>query len=70
MNKGWIVAGAVLACGFGARAADFINLDFEEYVPDEYGLVAHVPGWGDLIYNMVPLDAAAIALLSPFTPAV
>ena len=62
MNKGWIVAGAVLACGFGARAADFINLDFEEYVPDEYGFFAQVPGWGDLIYNMVPLDAAAIAL--------
>ena len=60
MNKGWIVAGAVLACGFGARAADFINLDFEEYVPG--GFYAQVPGWGELMLDIVPLDAASFAL--------
>lgn len=42
MKRKWIVAGMALACGFGARAADFVNLDFEEYAGTGGD---YLPGW-------------------------
>ena len=67
MKKSWIVAGVALACAGGAQAADFINLDFEDYTPDESGFLVAVPGWSNnwfLGLDSFPLEGAALGVVT------
>lgn len=67
MKKRWIVAGVALACGLGAPAADFTNLDFEDYVPDESGFLVALPGWSNnwfLGLDSFPLEGAALGVVT------
>ena len=67
MKKSWIVAGLALACACSAQAADFINLDFEDYTPDEGGSHVALPGWSNnwfLGLDFLPLEGAALGVVT------
>lgn len=68
MRKGLIIAGVALAWGVAAPAADFVNLDFEDYSGSGTNLLQ---GWersdGDYIWPMLdscPLVTAGLGLTS------
>jgi hypothetical protein len=67
MKKGWILVGLAMACGWGAQAADFTNLDFEDYTPDAEGFSVVVPGWSNnwvMCMDCYPLEGAALGLVT------
>jgi hypothetical protein len=73
MKKGWILAGLAVACGMGAQAADFINLDFEDYAGTGNELL---PGWERSantylwpLFDGLPLASAGLGLGSSNTTA-
>ena len=67
MKTPWIIAGLALACACSAQAADFINLDFEDYTPDEGGSHVALPGWSNnwfLGLDFLPLEGAALGVVT------
>ena len=64
MRKSLIIAGVALAWGAAAPAADFLNLDFEEYTLVDMGFSADLPGWGRLAVDPFPLEGACFGLVT------